>query len=114
MWIWQQAKWPTFNWRSEEVEPLLRKVRFNQGVLLGKMTAIESDTQRTILDTLLANIVHSSAIEGEKLNAYSVRSSLANRLGLSEEKPYATSEQSDGLADIALDAVTNLQPTVPC
>ncbi len=108
MWIWQQPEWPNFDWRSDDINALLREVRFNQGVLLGKMTAIEGDQQRTILDTLLANIVHSSAIEGEKLNAYSVRSSLANRLGISETQPYPTSEQSDGLADIALDAITNL------
>ncbi len=109
MWIWQQANWPEFVWRSDDIEPRVREVRFKQGVLLGKMTAIEGNQSRTILDTLLANIVHSSAIEGEKLNAYSVRSSLAHRLGIQESQPYPTSEQSDGLADIALDAITNLQ-----
>lgn len=61
-----------------------------------------------MLDTLLANIVHSSAIEGEKLNAFSVRSSLANQLGLSESHPFPTTEQSDGLAENMLDAVNNL------
>ncbi|RCW96309.1 Fic family protein [Marinomonas foliarum] len=61
-----------------------------------------------MLDTMLANIVHSSAIEGEKLNAFSVRSSLANKLGLSGEKPFPTTERTDGLAEIMLDAVVNL------
>ncbi|PML55844.1 cell filamentation protein Fic [Vibrio breoganii] len=62
-----------------------------------------------MLDTLLANIVHSSAIEGEKLNAFSVRSSLANKLGVSEEKPFPTTKQTDGLADIMLDAIERLE-----
>lgn len=62
-----------------------------------------------MLDTLLANIVHSSAIEGEKLNAFSVRSFLANKLGISEERPFPTTEQTDGLAEIMLDAVENLK-----
>ncbi|GAL26214.1 Fic family protein [Vibrio variabilis] len=61
-----------------------------------------------MLDTLLANIIHSSAIEGEKLNAFSVRSSLANRLGMTEEHPFPTTDQTDGLAEIMLDAVENL------
>ncbi|GGP52330.1 hypothetical protein GCM10009409_18420 [Shewanella saliphila] len=61
------------------------------------------------LDTMLANIVHSSAIEGEKLNTFFVRSSLANKLGVSEEKPYPTTTQTDGLADITLDALQNWQ-----
>ena len=106
MWIWQQDKWPHFYWDECVIEPLLRSVRFNQGLLLGKMTS--QDQEKTMLDTLLANIVHSSAIEGETLNAFSVRSSLANKLGVSEERPFPTTEQTDGLAEIMLDAVENL------
>lgn len=106
MWIWQQNKWPHFYWDEQVIEPLLRSVRFNQGLLLGKMTS--QDQEKAMLDTLLANIVHSSAIEGETLNAFSVRSSLANKLGLSEERPFPTTEQTDGLAEIMLDAVDNL------
>lgn len=108
MWIWQQPHWPHFYWDDQTIEPLLRQVRLNQGVLLGKMQSQPLDKTQALLDTLLANIIHSSAIEGEKLNAFSVRSSLANRLGLSEDKPFPTTQQTDGLADIMLDAVQNL------
>ena len=110
MWIWQQDKWPHFYWNEHVIEPLLRSVRFNQGLLLGKMTS--QDQEKAMLDTLLANIVHSSAIEGETLNAFSVRSSLANKLGLSEERPFPTTEQTDGLAEIMLDAVDNLDTSL--
>ncbi|ORT50938.1 cell division protein Fic [Vibrio sp. qd031] len=108
MWIWQQPNWPQFRWDSTVIEPLLRQTRLNQGILLGKMTSQSQDHKESLLDTLLANIVHSSAIEGEKLNASSVRSSLANKLGLTEERPFPTTEQTDGLAEIMLDAVENL------
>lgn len=108
MWIWQHENWPQFVWNKEDIEPLLRQVRLNQGVLLGKVNSQPQDQKNAMLDTLLANIVHSSAIEGEKLNAFSVRSSLANKLGLSEESPFPTTEQTDGLAEIMLDAVSNL------
>ncbi|NVO72538.1 DUF4172 domain-containing protein, partial [Photobacterium damselae] len=105
MWIWQQQDWPTFTWDNSVVEPRLREVRLKQGILLGKMTSQLQDATKTMLDTLLTNIIHSSAIEGEKLNAFSVRSSLANKLGISEERPFPTTEQTEGLAEIMVDAV---------
>ncbi|HCE2598549.1 TPA: Fic family protein [Vibrio parahaemolyticus] len=108
MWIWQQADWPNFIWDEKVIEPKLRDIRFHQGMLLGKMSSQPKDQRQSMLDTLLANIIHSSAIEGEKLNAFSVRSSLANKLGLSEDKPFPTTERTDGLAEIMLDAVENL------
>ncbi|CAK3769837.1 putative homolog (Mex01) [Vibrio crassostreae] len=108
MWIWQQDNWPNFVWDNQRIGVRLREVRFNQGILLGKITSQSADQTQTMLDTLLANIVHSSAIEGERLNAFSVRSSLANKLGVSEERPFPMTEQTDGLAEIMLDAVQNL------
>ncbi|MGC9494214.1 Fic family protein [Vibrio genomosp. F10] len=108
MWIWKNNDWPNFNWDKATVEPMVRRTRFNQGILLGKMLSHSQDDKECMLDTLLANIVHSSAIEGEKLNAFSVRSSLASRLGLTEKRPFPTTEQTDGLAEIMLDAVDNL------
>ncbi|MFC3034146.1 Fic family protein [Pseudoalteromonas fenneropenaei] len=109
MWIWEQDEWPNFSWDKDRIEPKLRDVRLHQGVLLGKMLCQTENHKQSMLDTLLANIVHSSAIEGEKLNAFSVRSSLANKLGLSEERPFPTSPRTDGLAEIMLDAVDNLE-----
>lgn len=109
MWIWQQDNWPHFMWDKNTIEPMVRQTRLSQGILLGKITSQSQDQKQSMLDTLLANIVHSSAIEGERLNAFSVRSSLANRLGLTEERPFPTTEQTDGLAEIMLDAVENLE-----
>lgn len=98
MWIWQQDNWPNFDWQSATINPLLQRVRLNQGVLLGKMGAAIGGEQSFSLDTLLANIVHSSAIEGEKLNAFSMRSSLAKKLGLVHEQQHQTTSQSEGLS----------------
>ena len=109
MWIWQQDNWPNFDWQSATINPLLQRVRLNQGVLLGKMGAAIGGEQSFSLDTLLANIVHSSAIEGEKLNAFSMRSSLAKKLGLVHEQQHQTTLQSEGLAAILWDAVSNWQ-----
>ncbi len=58
---------------------------------------------------MIANLVSSSAIENETLNVYSLRSSLAKRLGVSLEQPYPNSERSDVLANIMLDALNNFE-----
>ena len=108
-WIWSHPKWPHFEWADEVILPLLQAVRLKQGVLLGKASAVsrEADPQ-VALDTLLQNIITSSAIEGEQLNVASVRSSLAKRLGLASDPTYPTSSRSEGLAEMILDAVGNL------
>lgn len=112
MWIWQQENWPNFTWDNQLIAPMLREARLNQGILLGKIASQSHDKKQNLLDTLLANIVNSSAIEGEKLNAFSVRSSLANKLGLTEENAFPTTDQTDGLAEIMIDAIENLDSTL--
>ena len=102
-WIWQQPNWPEFSWQAEPLAPLLRACSQAQGRLLGMLGAVGNDTQvQSSLDAMLQNIVTSSAIEGEQLNVGSVRSSLARRLGLSEEG--RTTARSEGLAELLLDA----------
>ncbi|WP_085949159.1 DUF4172 domain-containing protein [Paraglaciecola chathamensis] len=59
-----------------------------------------------MLDTLVANIMHSSAIEGVKLNAHVIRSSLSSQIGFEQEN-VQTKVQADGLAEIMIDAVVN-------
>jgi Fic family protein len=102
-WIWEQPDWPQFSWQAEPLTPLLRACVQAQGQLLGMLGAVGRDTEvQSCLDALLQNIVTSSAIEGEQLNVGSVRSSLARRLGLSEEG--RTTMRSEGLAELLLDA----------
>lgn len=108
-WIWQQENWPHFKWQGTHVQHLLRQVRLQQGVLLGKTGAISDQfTVETALDTLLQNIITSSAIEGERLNVESVRSSLAVRMGLTVKTSYPTTARSEGLTQMMLDAISNL------
>ncbi len=110
-WIWQSNDWPEFYWQDEAVLPRLRDVRFSLGVLLGKASSTPRDNEdASTLNTLLENIITSSAIEGERLNAQSVRSSLAKRLNLegTDDAAYPTSERTEGLAEMMLDAISNL------
>ena len=108
-WIWQLVDWPKFHWQEELIQPLLREVRLKQGILIGKTGSVaESISLESALDTLLQNIIASSAIEGERLNEQSVRSSLAKRIGLHLKQPYPTTERSEGLAQMMWDAINNL------
>lgn len=110
VWVWQQPDWPRFHWQEERVQPLLRNVLLKQGILVGKAGAMTAQfSLESRLDTLLQNIITSSAIEGENVHAQSVRSSLAKRIGLNVKQPYPTSERSEGLAKMMLDATTNLE-----
>lgn len=107
-WIWQQPDWPRFTWQAQALAPALRACTQAQGRLLGMIGAVGSDTEaQSSLDALLQNIVTSSAIEGEQLNVGSVRSSLAKRLGISEEG--RTTARSEGLAELLLDATGSHQ-----
>lgn len=103
LWIWQQARWPHFDWQAEMLAPLLRACTMAQGRLLGMVGAVSADAEaQSRLDAMLRNIITSSAIEGEQLNVGSVRSSLARRLGIDEQGP--VSARSEGLAELLLDA----------
>lgn len=114
-WIWQHPDWPHFTWQTAEIQPRVQVCWRDLGILLGRSGALTHvDNQdaeaRAALDTLLQNIVASSAIEGERLNVASVRSSLARRLGV-EEPADATSPRSEGLAELMLDAT--FKPDTP-
>ncbi len=107
-WIWQRPDWPRFTWNIDALGPLLREANQLQGRLSGKADAASTDNStESELDALLQNIIESSAIEGEQLNVSSVRSSLAKRLGLMQVPLSNVTAQTEGLADLMLDATKN-------
>jgi len=104
-WIWQQPSWPALSWNSDVLAARLREVAQLHGRLLGKLEhATKEADVASVLDAQLQNIIQSSAIEGEHLNAESVRSSLAKRLGVEEAGLTKVTAQTEGLADLLLDA----------
>ena len=106
-WIWQRPEWPVFTWQADALAAPLRACVQAQGTLLGMAGAVDrADELHGQLDTLLQNIITSSAIEGETLNVASVRSSLARRLGL--EPGSKPSPRSEGAAELLLDATRNI------
>jgi Fic family protein len=83
MYIHELKDWPGFHWNAEQLAESLASVRHRQGRLTGHMEALGFNFQQeAVLQTLTADVLKSSEIEGEKLDAEQVRSSIARRLGL--------------------------------
>src|SRR5215831_13160853 len=83
MYSHELAEWPGFHWTKERLGELLAQVRHRQGLLIGHMGALGFNLrQEAVLQTLTTDVIKSSEIEGEKLDAEQVRSCIARRLGM--------------------------------
>src|ERR1700682_4533268 len=83
----------------------LADVRHRQGRLIGHMEALGFNLrQEAMLQTLTADVLKSSEIEGEKLNAEQVRSSIARRLGIDIGALKAADRNVEGIVELMLDA----------
>jgi Fic family protein len=108
--IHERPKWPHFTWKVDAVSEPLAAVRHRQGRLLGKIGAFDLDLRdEANLLTLTSEVVQSSAIEGEKLNAAEVRSSIARRLGLDIAGLPKAGRDVEGVVEMMLDATRNFQ-----
>ena len=107
--IWQQPSWPAFCWDSAALLKQLGTCRFQQGALLTQMKDLGFDVrQQARAEVLIEEALKTSEIEGERLDPFAVRSSVARRLGLSTAGMVSTkNQQADGVVQILLDATQN-------
>jgi len=106
MYIWQQPDWPRFHWDDTTLKPKLDAVRLLQGRLLGRTEDAPEHIDLDVeMDALIQNAIRTSEIEGEHLDAGSVRSSVARQLGLERAGMTAkTTPQSESLVALLLQA----------
>src|SRR5579864_2807563 len=103
--IHTEGDWPRFRWNRESLSGLLASVRHQQGRLLGRMEALGFKLrQEAVLRTLTEDVLKSSEIEGEKLDAEQVRSSIARRLGMDIGGLKAADRNVEGVVEMMLDA----------
>jgi Fic family protein len=103
--VHERLGWPDFTFSNDALASLLAAVRHRQGRLLGEMAGLGFDLQNEAsLTTLTADVVKSSAIEGEKLNPDEVRSSIAARLGLDAGGLPPAGRDVEGIVEMMLDA----------
>jgi Fic family protein len=103
--IHELPDWPQFGWNHEVVAAPLASARHMQGRLLGQMEAHGFKVkEETILRTLTDDVLKSSEIEGEKLDAGQVRSSVARRLGMDIGGLQPADRTVEGVVEMMLDA----------
>jgi Fic family protein len=105
MYIHERKDWPEFRWNQAALAGLLAEVRHLQGRLLGRMEALGFPLrEEATLQTLTQDVVKTSEIEGEHLDAGQVRSSLARRMGLDIGALPHIDRNVEGIVEVMLDA----------
>ena len=105
MYIHELEGWPRFHWSTEKLAEPLASVRHRQGRLIGHMEALGFDLQQeAVLRILTSDVLKSSEIEGEKLDAGQVRSSIARRLGMDIGALKPADRHVEGVVEMMVDA----------
>lgn len=106
--IWQSPQWPEWQYDLAALADPLSTVSQAQGLLLGRLADIGMILRdQASLLTLTEDVVQTSAIEGDILNAVTVRSSVARRLGVDIGALAPVDRHVDGVVDMVLDATSN-------
>src|SRR5271170_3728386 len=102
--IHELPEWPNLKWNDAKLSPLLAEVRHRQGRLLGRMEGLGFRLRaEATLATLTSDVIKSSAIEGERLDAKEVRSSIARRLGMDFAATKVAGRNVEGVVEMMLD-----------
>ncbi|MEK7757678.1 MAG: DUF4172 domain-containing protein, partial [Planctomycetota bacterium] len=110
MYIYNHPDWPRLSWDRESLAERLSVVRHEQGRLLGRMEALGFKLrQEAVLKTLTADVLKSSEIEGEQLDAEQVRSSIARRLGMDAGGLKPVDRNVEGVVEMMLDATRHYE-----
>lgn len=105
MHVHERKEWPEFHWDQGKLAGLLAEVRYLQGRVLGRMESLGfGSREEATLQILTQDVVKTSEIEGEKLDALQVRSSLARRLGMDIGGALPVDRNVEGIAEVMLDA----------
>lgn len=103
--IHDHAEWPHLTWDAGALSPALAAVRHKQGLLLGRLESIGFDLRaEATVGVLTSDVVKTSAIEGETLDAMEVRSSIARRLGLDAGGLPRAGRDVEAIVEVLLDA----------
>jgi len=103
--IWEGKKWPKLSWEKGPLLFLTSQARKAQGILLARVKSLGFELEgQAQADVLTEEVIKTSAIEGERLNRDSVRSSVARHLGLPAAELTPATRSVDGLVEVLLDA----------
>lgn len=105
MYIHELDDWPRFRWDAQQISQPLGEVRHRQGRLAGRMEALGFRLrQEAVLETVTADVIKTSEIEGEVLDQAQVRSSVARRLGMEIGALTPADRRVEGVVEMMIDA----------
>jgi Fic family protein len=103
--IWEDPDWPAWRYDLSVIAAPLAAVSRAQGLLLGRLADVGlSLRNQASLAALTEDVLKTSEIEGERLNADSVRSSIARRLGVDIGALAPVDRHVEGVVEMVLDA----------
>jgi Fic family protein len=104
MWIWEQQTWPNFEYDLDKILPSLERAVRNISPLMTLANQLD-ETKRLQLESqvMLDEALSTAKIEGELLDRESVRSSIANRLGIGQTT--RPSKSSQAFIDVLLESI---------
>lgn len=111
--IWQSGDWPAWRYDLAVVTQPLAEASRAQGRLVGRLADVGMVLRdQASLVTLTEDVVETSAIEGERLDAGAVRSSIARRLGVDIGALAPVDRHVEGVVAMVLDANANCSAAV--
>lgn len=101
---WQQPNWPEFSYDISAVEDALYKFTEQMGRLTGVLKTLPADTQmEAIINTMVAEAIKTSEIEGEYFSRQDVQSSIRNKLGLNTTLEKVQNKRAKGAGELMVD-----------
>jgi Fic family protein len=101
---WQQKDWPHFTFDPANVEDLLFAFAEETGHISGMLKAAPENVQiETLINTMVAEAIKTSEIEGEYLSRQDVVSSIRNNLGINHSPELIKDKKAQGLARLMID-----------
>ncbi|MBC2595938.1 Fic family protein [Ruficoccus amylovorans] len=102
-WNWQQADWPNFTYRAEEIEPFEERFLLSAGRLFGASQHLDGEKKQELTIELISDEAQkTSEIEGEMLNRDSLQSSIRRQFGLATDARRASLAEQ-GVSEMMVD-----------
>lgn len=103
--IWEDPQWPACRYDLIRLAAPLAQTSLVQGLLVGRLADVGANLQsQASLVALTDDVLKTSEIEGERLSADSVRSSIARRLGVDIGALAPVDRNVEGVVEMVLDA----------
>ena len=101
---WQQSDWPEFRYKLQDVDDAILAFAEETGLISGMLNTMPEDMQmEAIIDTMVAEAIKTSEIEGEYLSRKDVMSSIRNNLGLETKPAIVKDKKAQGVGVLMVD-----------